>query len=474
GRERVLRGEAVGHGRDQHPGLGAQPPADPVAGLQVPQGPAAAVEEDTHRQRAPAAAWREGPAAGLTLRAGHGQLAYLTHRDLLAPVGLDGGEVCLPRLRHGHLVQRADALAQPLVPHGLQVGIERHRSLQRNSTASPVRCEHDRAGPHYGSNVATPTVASSALALADLHGSLSDPLLDTMNFLNEVTARFPEAISFAPGRPPDQPFDAEVVAGYLRAYTRHLAEAGRSPEEIGRTLFQYGRTKGTIHDLVAATIANDDGIEVSPESIVVTVGAQEGMLLVLRALIRDPRDVLLVSSPCYVGITGAARLLGVAVEPVPEHDLAAVRAVAARVRAEGRRPRALYLVPDFANPSGRRLTLAEREHLLALAAEEGLLLLEDNPYGLFGSADEHPPTLKALDSEQRVVYLGSFAKTCFPGARVGYVVADQLVTGAGGDAILLADALAKLKSMTTVNTSPLAQAVIGGMLVASGCRLRVA
>jgi len=303
---------------------------------------------------------------------------------------------------------------------------------------------------------------------------LSDPLLDTMNFLNEVTARFPEAISFAPGRPPDQPFDAEVVAGYLRAYTRHLAEAGRSPEEIGRTLFQYGRTKGTIHDLVAATIANDDGIEVSPESIVVTVGAQEGMLLVLRALIRDPRDVLLVSSPCYVGITGAARLLDVAVEPVPEHDLAAVRAVAARVRAEGRRPRALYLVPDFANPSGRRLTLAEREHLLALAAEEGLLLLEDNPYGLFGSADEHPPTLKALDSEQRVVYLGSFAKTCFPGARVGYVVADQLVTGAGGDATLLADALAKLKSMTTVNTSPLAQAVIGGMLVASGCRLRVA
>lgn len=331
-----------------------------------------------------------------------------------------------------------------------------------------------RRGSVYRSNVATATGTSSALALADLHGSLSDPLLDTMNFLNEVTARFPDAISFAPGRPPDEPFDAEVVAGYLRAYTRHLAKAGHSPQEIGRTLFQYGRTKGTIHDLVAATIANDDGIEVSPESIVVTVGAQEGMLLALRALVRDPRDVLLVSSPCYVGITGAARLLDVAVEPVPEHDPDAVRAVAARLRADGRRPRALYLVPDFANPSGRRLSHSEREQVLAVAAAEDLLLLEDNPYGLFSVTDEHPPTLKALDSDRRVIYLGSFAKTCFPGARVGYVVADQLVTGADGSTTLLADALAKLKSMTTVNTSPLAQAVIGGMLVASGCRLRVA
>src|SRR5690606_40148488 len=132
---------------------------------------------------------------------------------------------------------------------------------------------------------------------------------------------------------PDEPFDAEVVAGYLRAYTRHLAKAGHSPQEIGRTLFQYGRTKGTIHDLVAATIANDDGSEVSPESIVVTVGAQEGMLLALRALVRDPRDVLLVSSPCYVGITGAARLRDVAVGAAAERDPGALRAVASALRA---------------------------------------------------------------------------------------------------------------------------------------------
>lgn len=291
-----------------------------------------------------------------------------------------------------------------------------------------------------------------------------------MNFLNEVTARFPDAISFGPGRPPDEPFTAEVVADHLRAYTGFLQDQGLSEAQVGRLLFQYGRTKGQIHDLVAQTIANDDGIEVSPDAVVVTVGAQEGMLLVLRALVRDARDVLLVSQPCYVGITGAARVLDVAVEPVPEGDPEAVREVAARVRASGRRPRAYYVVPDFANPSGRQMPLAEREQLLAVAAEADLLVLEDNPYGLFGRTDAAVPTLKALDHERRVVYIGSFAKTCFPGARVGYVVADQPVSGAG----LLADAVGKLKSMTTVNTSPLAQAVIGGMLVASGCRLRTA
>lgn len=321
-------------------------------------------------------------------------------------------------------------------------------------------------------------VAAAPLALADLHASLSDPLLDTMNFLNEVAARFPEAISFASGRPYPEPFDAGAIAGYVRAYETHLRrDRGMSPEQVAGVLFQYGRTKGQIHDLVAATIAHDEGIAVDPEAVVVTCGAQEGMLLVLRALIRDPADVLLVSSPCYVGITGAARLLDVAMEPVAEGpsgvDPTAVRDAARRVRATGRRPRALYVIPDFANPSGVRMPLPAREELLRVAVEEQLLLLEDNPYGLFTRADNHVPTLKELDRHRSVVYLGTFAKTCLPGARVGYVVADQEVAGPDGGVSLLADELAKIKSMATVNTSPLAQAVIGGMLLASGCRLRV-
>ncbi|HEY0640038.1 MAG TPA: PLP-dependent aminotransferase family protein, partial [Pseudonocardiaceae bacterium] len=129
---------------------------------------------------------------------------------------------------------------------------------------------------------------------------------------------------------------------------------------------------------------------------------------------------------------------------------------------------------DFANPSGASMAVPDRERLLAVARDEDLLVVEDNPYGFFSRDDEQRPTLKSLDRERRVVYLGSFAKTAFPGARVGYVLADQEVVDADGRRTLLADQLAKLKSMLTVNTSSISQAVIGGMLLRHGCKLRAA
>ena len=317
------------------------------------------------------------------------------------------------------------------------------------------------------------------LQLADLHASLSDPLLDAMTFLNEVTTRYPDAVSFAPGRPYEGFFEPEDVHGYLDTYLDHLRGRGLDHNEVRTALFQYGPTKGIIPDLVARTLANDEGLEVAPEALVLTVGAQEGMLLVLRALCATPQDVLLVSSPCYVGVTGAARLLDIATVPVPEGerggpDPETVAAVAREVRATGRRPRALYVVPDFANPSGASMPTESRAALLDTAAAEGLLVIEDNPYGFFSREQGSRPTLKALDRRRQVVYLGSFAKTCFPGARLGYVVADQEVAAPGGGRGLLADELAKLKSMTTVNTPALSQAVIGGMLLRHDCRLRAA
>lgn len=306
---------------------------------------------------------------------------------------------------------------------------------------------------------------------ADLHASLADPALVSMTFLNEVAGRYPDAISFAPGRPTEETFDLADLHRYLDAYARHLAEhKGYDEVRVRRELFQYGRTKGVVHELIARQLELDEGITVDPEAVVVTVGAQEALWLVLRALKAAERDVVLAVTPTYVGLTGAARLLDLPVRPVPEgpdgvrpEDLIEqIRAV----RAAGEQPRALYLVPDFSNPSGHSLDLATRHRLLEIAAEEDILLLEDNPYGYFRAEGERPPTLKALDTGQRVVYLGSLAKTCFPGARVGFAVADQKIAGADGG--LLADELARAKSMVTVNTSPVSQALVGGMLLEHG------
>ncbi|MFD5749830.1 PLP-dependent aminotransferase family protein [Streptomyces sp. NPDC127033] len=336
------------------------------------------------------------------------------------------------------------------------------------------------AGTTLGAPAPTgPAAGGHALELGDLHGSLGDPLLDSMNFLNEVVARFPDAISFAPGRPAQGGFEPEDLVRHLRSYTTYLErDRGLSAERIRTQLFQYGRTNGLIHDLVAQTLANDEDIHVPAESVVLTTGCQEAMLLTLRALFAAPEDTLLVSSPCYVGVTGAARLLDLRVRPVPEGaagpDPEAVLAAVEETRAAGGRPRALYVVPDFANPSGASMELPERRRLLEIAEQEDLLILEDNPYGFFVRTGGARPTLKSMDRERRVLYLGSFAKTALPGARVGYVVADQEVVGPGGRRTLLADELSKIKSMTTVNTSSISQAVIGGMLVESGCRLRQA
>ncbi|MFI6321624.1 PLP-dependent aminotransferase family protein [Nonomuraea sp. NPDC050556] len=301
----------------------------------------------------------------------------------------------------------------------------------------------------------------TALDVRDLHPALADPALASINFLNEITDLYPEAISFAPGAP-YTPFlsdlDVPVAIG------RYLDYRGASWD----SLLRYGATAGQINDLVAAALERDEGIRVSPEGLVVTVGCQEALFVTLRTLFADSRDVLLAVDPCYVGLIGAARVLGIDTVGVPERSRGVeARDVAAACRAlrrSGRRPRALYVVPDFANPSGKRLDLSARQALLAIAAEHDILLIEDNPYGF--TAGEPLPVLKALDTEQRVIYLGTFAKVLAPGVRVGFAVADQPVTGANGDTTLLAAAFASVKSMITVNTPPMAQAAVGGALLA--------
>ncbi len=291
-----------------------------------------------------------------------------------------------------------------------------------------------------------------------------------MRFLNEVAAEYPDAISFAPGRPMEALFHVRDALTHAERFAAHEAR-GLAPGDALDRLGQYGRTNGLIHPLVAHHLAIDEGIDVDPEDLVITCGAQEGMTLLLLALFQPGRDVLLASDPAYIGITGMADVLGVEVEPIPSGpeglEPTRVAEAAARVRARGLRPRALYDVPDFNNPLGTSMPLAARRALLAVAQDEGLLVFEDNPYGLFAYDGPRAPTLKSLDTRGQVVYLGTFSKTLFPALRVGYLVADaRCESGAS-----LAAELANVKGLTTVNTSGLLQGVVGGALLESGCSL---
>jgi (S)-3,5-dihydroxyphenylglycine transaminase len=314
-----------------------------------------------------------------------------------------------------------------------------------------------------------------------LRSSLADPLLDVMNFLNEVVLRYPDAVSFAPGRPSERFFDVEGSLGQAALWVESRAAAsGASERAVWNDLGQYNKTNGIINDLISRQLAADEGIAAPPESILVTTGCQEGMAILLLGLIDPAGDALLVSDPAYIGIPGLARIMGLTLIPIPTGerglDPEAVAAGIAEARRMGRRPRALYDVPDFNNPLGTRMPVETRRELLALAREHEMLIWEDNPYGMFSYDGPPLPTLKALDEHGVVVYMGSLSKTLFPGLRLGYLVADQqiLLPGGpgGGRRVPLAAELSKIKSLTTVNTSTVVQAIAGGILVAAGGSLR--
>lgn len=144
----------------------------------------------------------------------------------------------------------------------------------------------------------------------ELHSALGDPILGSIGFLNEVMARYPDAISFAPGAPHPAFLREVETSRYVQRYLEHLrVHRGLGVERARLLLSEYGPSRGLINDLLAQALRLDEGITVAPEAMVVTVGAQEAMLLVLRALRRDSDDVLGVIAPSFAGVLGAARLL---------------------------------------------------------------------------------------------------------------------------------------------------------------------
>src|SRR5689334_6373048 len=150
-------------------------------------------------------------------------------------------------------------------------------------TAEDSRHSAQRRGSPEGGKRMTEN-RTMTLRKTQLHASISDPVLDTMNFLNEITHRYPDATSFAPGRPYDGFFETDQIFTYLERYIAHRRHSGDSPARIRDALFQYGPTSGQIREIVCESLRKDENIHVPAESIVVTVGCQEATFLALRAL----------------------------------------------------------------------------------------------------------------------------------------------------------------------------------------------
>ena len=296
--------------------------------------------------------------------------------------------------------------------------------------------------------------------------------LDVMTFLTEVELQYPDAISLASGKPADQFFDFDRWLLSVGHFIEHDARQRRSDwHASGRRLAQYSRATGLMNTVVAEQVAKDYGVLFEPEEVVITNGCQEAIALAIPALCPGPGDVILAPNPIYIGLLGAARLCGVDVVPV-EIDpagsiLVGLPRALAELSAQGKRARALYLIPDFDNPLGSVMPLAEREAILELCGDHEIVVLEDSTYALFRFEGETIPPLARLDQNGSVLYLGTYSKTLCPGVRVGYAVIPKRLRGSRATMT----SVAERKYFTSMSTSHVSQALVAGVLLENGLSL---
>jgi len=239
--------------------------------------------------------------------------------------------------------------------------------------------------------------------------------------MGTVLAASREVISFAPGYPATESFAWDE----FRAIADDLLT--RRPAD----LLQYGPTRG-YRPLVDAIVGiqKSRGMDVAVPQVIVTTGSQQGLYLIARALF-DPGDVVLVELPSYTGAISAFRGFGADLTGVRQEgdgiDLEDLDRTTARVRAEGKRVKALYLVPNFQNPTGLLISLEKRRALVEWAEREDVLIVEDDPYRDIYFPDvtteEETRPIAAGDPNGRVIYLSSFSKTLAPGFRTAWIVA---------------------------------------------------
>ena len=261
----------------------------------------------------------------------------------------------------------------------------------------------------------------------------------------------PGIISFAGGFPDPAMFDVE---GIRQASNQALTE------EPGAAL-QYGATEGyyPLREQLAAFMATKGVKNVAPEALIVTTGSQQALDLLGKTMI-SPGDKVIVEGPTFLATIQCFRLYGAELISAPIDAHGVKTGDLEKLIAE-HKPKFVYLIPTFGNPSGALLTLERRQKILELAVKTQTLIVEDDPYGDLYFGEMPPPSLLALSadvpgSRELLAYCGSLSKVLSPGLRVGWMVAP---------AALLANAV-MCKQFSDAHTSTFAQATAAQYLKA--------
>ncbi len=228
----------------------------------------------------------------------------------------------------------------------------------------------------------------------------------------------PGIISFAGGFPDSAMFDVE---GIQQASSHVLAN------EPGPAL-QYGATEGypALREQLSGFMASKGVTGLNPDGLIVTTGSQQALDLIGKTML-DPQDTVIVEAPTFLATIQCFRLYGPRVmgAPIDAHgvDVDALEALVVK-----HKPKLIYLVPTFGNPSGAMLSLERRLRILELAVRHQVLVVEDDPYGDLYFGEPPPPSLLALTvrvpgSREWLAHCGSLSKVLSPGLRVGWLIA---------------------------------------------------
>jgi DNA-binding transcriptional MocR family regulator len=243
---------------------------------------------------------------------------------------------------------------------------------------------------------------------------------------SEIRALFavasrPEVVSLAGGSPYIAALPLDAVGEML----------GRLAADQGAVSLQYGIGQGTVElrERICEVMALSGIHGASPDDVVVTVGGQQAIDLLAR-LFLDPGDVVLAEGPSYVGALGVFQAAQAQVHHIAMDDdgliPAALEEAITAVARSGRRAKFLYTIPTFQNPAGVTLSEERREQVLDICGRAGLLVVEDDPYGMLSFEGDAPLPLRARRREG-VFYVSTFSKTFAPGLRVGWILAPHAV-----------------------------------------------
>jgi 2-aminoadipate transaminase len=223
------------------------------------------------------------------------------------------------------------------------------------------------------------------------------------------TADMNKLISFAGGYPNPATFPIE----YLKEIMRDVMD------NEGTSVLQYAASEGNIKlRKILAERYIREGLDITYENIIITTSSQQAIDLTTKVLI-NPGDIVLCGLPSYLGALQSfwsyqADIVGV-------RDFSDMEKVIEDVIAKGKKPKFIYTVPDFQNPSGETLSLKQRRGLIFLARKYDLLIIEDSPYREIRYEGDHIPMLYSMDNEH-VLLFGTFSKTFAPGFRIGYII----------------------------------------------------